>query len=346
LLVASVFDAFFANYQTRVRDLTRVATGGSGLLPQGDIHPDLAKLFAKEASRSASSLLNMCIRAFDYLPPVDITYGDYLRALITADFELSPSDEFGQRNALIEGFRRRGIYPENVFSLAEESLKCDIAEVPLRTRKLEVGKAIAGLVLKEVADWRRLLEASSSSSDNIDAVHFDDFEELEPRKEGDDYEWVKHDLAEDLRKYAWDNAEYLNLNRDLKIRVAGFHPTFRISPHGQLLVELVAQFVQTRPNADSTSIPFRGGTTLIFSADGEPRYVISKPITGPSATLSQRAQEYADFRYDRQQNFLKRHLYRNPASRWVDDETLQRNLRPHLHFSKLNVAGKRKHSWR
>jgi hypothetical protein len=27
----------------------------------------------------------MSIRAFDYLPPFDITFGDYLRALVTAD---------------------------------------------------------------------------------------------------------------------------------------------------------------------------------------------------------------------------------------------------------------------
>src|SRR5262249_19170324 len=120
--VAAVFDGFFATYQRRIRDLVRIATGGTGMLPAGDLHPDLINRIAGEASRAAQSILNMCIRAFDYLPPVDITFGDYLRALITADYELVPADEVGQRSAMIEAFRLRGIYPEQVASLAEESL--------------------------------------------------------------------------------------------------------------------------------------------------------------------------------------------------------------------------------
>ena len=38
--------------------------------------------------RSADQVLNMCIRALDYCPPVDVTFGDYLRAIITADRDL------------------------------------------------------------------------------------------------------------------------------------------------------------------------------------------------------------------------------------------------------------------
>src|SRR3712207_6058669 len=39
ILVAAVFDAFLAIYNSRIGDLKRIATGGSGLLPAGDIHP-------------------------------------------------------------------------------------------------------------------------------------------------------------------------------------------------------------------------------------------------------------------------------------------------------------------
>jgi hypothetical protein len=88
ILVAAVFDAFFKTYQNRIRDLIRIATGGTGRLPEGDLHPDLVNRIATEASRTAQSILSMCIRAFEYLPPVDITFGDYLRALVTADSEL------------------------------------------------------------------------------------------------------------------------------------------------------------------------------------------------------------------------------------------------------------------
>jgi hypothetical protein len=85
ILVAAVFDTFFATYQGRIKDLVRIATGGTGRLPEGDLHPDLVNRIAGEASKTAKNILTMCIRAFEYLPPVDITFGDYLRALVTAD---------------------------------------------------------------------------------------------------------------------------------------------------------------------------------------------------------------------------------------------------------------------
>ncbi|HEX2269956.1 MAG TPA: hypothetical protein VHH35_10490, partial [Pyrinomonadaceae bacterium] len=122
ILVAAVFDGFYKTYQRRITDLVRIATGGTGTLPQGDLHPDLVNRIATEASRTAQRVLDMCIRAFDYMPPVDVTFGDFLRAMITADFELVPDDEFNSRGAMIEAFRMRGIYPDGVGSLAEESL--------------------------------------------------------------------------------------------------------------------------------------------------------------------------------------------------------------------------------
>ena len=58
-----MFDAFVRMYGTRVADLRRIATGGTGELPKGDIHPDLAHRFAEEAVRLSQRVLNMCIRA-------------------------------------------------------------------------------------------------------------------------------------------------------------------------------------------------------------------------------------------------------------------------------------------
>ncbi len=123
ILVAAIFDAFLRMYSNRVADLRRLATGGSGVLPDGEIHPDLANRLAGEAMRLAQRVLNMCIRAVDYLPPVDVTFGDYLRALITADSDFYPADVHRYRLAFIEAFRDRGIYPLDVKALAEDSLK-------------------------------------------------------------------------------------------------------------------------------------------------------------------------------------------------------------------------------
>lgn len=123
ILVAAVFDAFLSIYQGKTRDLVRLASGGTGELQQGELHPDLVKRLAQEAAKSASDVLNICIRALDYCPPVDLTFGEYLRALITADMDLVPDDRDGYRVAFIEAFRRRGIYPDDVRTLSEDSLR-------------------------------------------------------------------------------------------------------------------------------------------------------------------------------------------------------------------------------
>lgn len=123
ILVAAIFEAFINIYKRRVADLLRIATNGSGILPQGELHPDLVNRLANEASKAARHVLNMCIRALDYCPPVDITFGEYLRAIITADIDLVEDDTWNYRLAFIDAFRRRGIYPEGIKALSEESLR-------------------------------------------------------------------------------------------------------------------------------------------------------------------------------------------------------------------------------
>jgi hypothetical protein len=122
ILVAAVFDAFLEIYYRNIADLKRIASRGTGVLPIGDLHPDLVHRMAAEASKVAQRLLTACIRALDYLPPLDVTFGDYLRALVTADVDLAPNDSGLVRLAMIEGFRRRGILPRDVRTLTVESL--------------------------------------------------------------------------------------------------------------------------------------------------------------------------------------------------------------------------------
>ena len=130
ILVAAVFEAFLSIYERRVADLNRIASNGTGILPQGELHPDLVNRLATEAAKTAKHILFMCIRAIDYCPPTDITFGEYLRAIITADRDLVSEDPFAYRLAFIEAFKKRGIYPKGVNSLSVESLQYPKISIP------------------------------------------------------------------------------------------------------------------------------------------------------------------------------------------------------------------------
>jgi hypothetical protein len=59
ILVAAVFAAFAKVYHARTRDLFRIATEGTGVLREGDIHPDLVNRLAEEAERCSDRALQM-----------------------------------------------------------------------------------------------------------------------------------------------------------------------------------------------------------------------------------------------------------------------------------------------
>ncbi|MCG8602890.1 MAG: hypothetical protein MI807_22280 [Verrucomicrobiales bacterium] len=148
IFVAAVFEAFLTVYKGRIKDLLRIASGGSGILPKGEIHPDLVNRMATEASKTASHLLNICIRAVDYCPPVDITFGDYLRAMITADCDIVEDDPHNYRLALINSFRRRGIFPEGIKTLGVEILNYPRPELSGRFEEL------FGIIVKYLRDFK------------------------------------------------------------------------------------------------------------------------------------------------------------------------------------------------
>jgi len=303
VLVSAVFDGFFMTYQKRIKDLLRIATGGSGIIPAGELHPDLVNRISNEASMSAQATLNMCIRAFEYLPPVDITFGDYLRALVTADFELVPQDYFGQRAAMIEAFRLRGIYPNNVVSLAEESLLWHEPDEKIPPLPLEIIGKKTVILLREL-----LLEASQFGKIAVQAdTKPQELSEKEAKKrsaERNEFWEVRKELRDELKAYAKRNSKFLCLNQEVPIFPVGFHPVFRVSPNGQLLIELVVQFLQydSSYKEEFGGIPLRGGTTVVAAADGTIRYAIAKPL--PNRRLSEERKREASARVERQREYI------------------------------------------
>ena len=293
ILVAAVFDAFLAIYRNRVADLLRIATGGSGILPAGDLHPDLVNRLAAEATKSARHVLLICIRALDYCPPVDITFGEYLRALITADIDLVPEDEHNYRIAFIEAFRRRGIYPRDVRTLSVDSLVwCGLteAEQDALSRILPQKDDIAELKLDWdlTADRQRIHD---QSCDNRARVHRK-IMRGKGRAFARGYDVERAGAILGLRLGA----------RYIPMEIHSVRPTRRTSPEGRHVVDWVMEITQRRPawidedvqadnekawyalGAGNPKRPkpdffFRGGCTLIMDAESaRVRYVIRKNI--------------------------------------------------------------------
>jgi hypothetical protein len=152
ILVAAVFGAFMKVYKARTADLYRIATEGTGVLREGDIHPDLASRLADEASRCAFYVLQMCIRAIDYCPPVGITFGDYLRAIVTADYDVNPDDIYGYRLAFVESFRQWGISPKGMRSMSVESLMWPTGEEAMDEARVSMDSAEMDALFKVERD--------------------------------------------------------------------------------------------------------------------------------------------------------------------------------------------------
>lgn len=299
ILVAAVFDAFLSIYKSRIADLLRIATAGTGELPKGDIHPDLVERLAREASVSAGHVLNMCIRALDYCPPVDVTFGDYLRALVTADRDLVPDDDRGYRTAVIEGFRRRGIFPQGVRSLSSESLCWG---VPAGLEQEELKKLLPG-----VGGLRRLRPDWSLTTDRLQAWK-------DMKKNGKDiHDWLLSDAGLSLGTAVGlalgPDAPYSierNRNGVPVFEVHSVRPARRLGPDGQTLTDLVIEITQKRrgyfdpevqERVDKTKMAspppedfwMRGGCTVLIDFDrGGVRYCVGKRITSKVRLKGQR----------------------------------------------------------
>lgn len=330
ILVSAVFDGFFQTYERRIADLIRLATAGSGVIPEGNLHPDLVNRIATEATETADAVLKMCIRAFDYLPPVDVTFGDYLRALVTADYELEPEDHFNLRHDMIEGFRKRGIFPEGVASLAEESLLLrEDWDLPPLNRRL-VNSMLRGTsnVLDRSARRRNRLRRLQNYHNAI--IETDDPEDVET--DGADTGRVYPELW----KYAMDHAAALGLDPGRTVAIRGFHPVHRVARDGSALVEFVIQVVQTdREQTEKYGgLPLRAGATLVADADGVIRYVIPKPMPFPG--MSSDVKEEAERRETRFREFIAINDASNPHISWGSEAYFNNRMRRLGNFRALH----------
>jgi hypothetical protein len=301
LLVAAVFDAFLAIYKNRIRDLLRIATGGSGVLGAGALHPDLVNRLAHEAAKSAQHVLEISIRALDYCPPVDITFGEYLRALITADTDLVPNDDLNYRVAFIEAFRRRGIYPEGVRTLSVESLRW---RSPESLGRLE--EPLSELFAPSDEIRRREQRVPLDLSWDLSAERKAAYDQSE-RNHFTFHAWARKHLFERPEilaemGLAWKGTAPKTIHKnpdDIKTEIHSVRPARRLGPDGSFVTDLVVEITQRRKElrdpirGDAGHFQFRGGCTLLIDLKrNRVRYCIRKDILGETRLERQRRFEF------------------------------------------------------
>jgi hypothetical protein len=281
ILVAAVFDAFLTIYKARVADLLRIATEGTGVLPAGQLHPDLVGRLADEAAAAARRVLHMCIRALDYCPPVDVTFGDYLRALVTADAELDPLDADHRRVAFAEAFRRYGIIPEGVRTLSVDGLLW---------RPTSAAREESEIVVELVRTWA------------VDIVSFG------PNRKRDRLfslmEQRRAALHAYLRNTKRSGSKVLaEMDLEAPFEVHSIRPSLGRDwsgrPRFNWIVELTQrheEFLDPKRPGSTPDYYFRTGSTLVIdAATAHVRYSIRKPLD-PARRERQRAFQWGDAR--------------------------------------------------
>jgi hypothetical protein len=279
VLVAAVFDAFLTIYKARIADLLRIYTGGTGVLPEGAIHPDLARRLANEAVKSAKHILDICIRALDYLPPVDVTFFEYLRALITADFDLVADDRHNYRVAFVEAFRRRGIYPVNLDAPSRDTLRT-LSVDTLRwqgftwSKNSKTDRLLIDRYKKIITDLKRFSDA---------CFYVDDRSTLFKKTRVH-----RNRLQKQLEKIfaaAPEFARELGLDPELEtFKVQELRRALRISPDGKPIPQVIVALTQSKKIAEDkkNGVPeyaFHGGSTLVVDLSvPEVKYRVIKNI--------------------------------------------------------------------
>jgi hypothetical protein len=275
VLLSAVFQSFLEIYDARVADLKRLATSGTGVLPRGDIPVDLVNRMASEAACAADHVLKTCIRALDYCPPVDLTFGEYLRALITADMDLEPEDRFNYRTAFISGFRARGIFPQGVRNLSEATLRWGAPVFRMPTEMLRA--MLQGLDTSwNLSCDRREAYLRSERNARLLWRALQDLDE-------EALKVAEEDLGVFVRPgpHVPEGISCDKKTHRPKLQIHSVRPARRINSRGQQLMDLVVEATQRYevPNQSGEITTYRGGFTLLIDVENARiRYVVRKRV--------------------------------------------------------------------
>jgi hypothetical protein len=255
---------------------------------------------ANEASKSAGHVLRMCIRAIDYCPPVDLTFGDYLRAIITADVDLVANDNKDYRLAFIEAFKKRGIFPKGIKTLSVESLNYGFLSIddPQLSMPFNIIKDFLRRYCDEIfyvsnrEEIHRIKSKYISGGDGVQGLH----QRL----------YVKFDgmIAFEKLTGLCFNSDFveLGINPSRRTGYTGYpsyqihslHYLNRTGPNGKMIRQVMITLMQhagielsnkngiksavVKEKSKNNQFVFYGGCTLIFDLENGSLKVISKPL--------------------------------------------------------------------
>lgn len=202
----------------------------------------------EEGMDVAATLLTMAIRALDYTPPVHLTFGDFLSALLTADTQIRADDSrYGLRKGLLDWFSRYGIAPA---SEAADGLW----EAPAGNSQLVNEGVRFGSLQTDAVEMFRLVWANSEKL-NLNPTAYTRIASLRPciRTSPDDGLPLRETVAECLQY--------------VQIYASELEPFGLTKPEGM---------------ADDTEIALEGGSTLILDDYGRLKYEVHNRLPDPA----------------------------------------------------------------
>jgi subtilisin family serine protease len=269
ILVAAVYGALVSIYETRAAELLRLANPGEGAgCCRENLAPELLELLTERLVRCASQVLEMCIRAIDYLPPTDITFGEYLRAILTADFDIVPEDSHHYRVAFVESFRNWGVKIDGLHSAAEDSLLWQALDPGSFANECAELASLLGDFVREDFQY------ASSREDSFRIT-------AQWRRRISD--WLKEKFADRPGFDRWFGLD-LTLKDDkgepAKFYVRALRRVERTGPQGRVLPQAVLQITQTRDveNDDVKTFVMGGASLIVNTTTPGIDYVILKNV--------------------------------------------------------------------
>jgi len=202
---------------------------------------------AEEGAKSAAHLLNMAIRAIDYLPPTEFEFDDFVTAIISSDKEVAPQDEHEYRKSLTDAFAGFGIHakPNRMLDLVEVDsmpLYANLNFSEMRSQPDEIYRFIWANSL--------LLGIATDYYLNVDEVRAS-------VRIGPDGLIISEIVATYTQNLTGPISELVRISRD---------------EHG------VAKLHKPGSISGDTEVSLRGGGALIFDQFGKLKYHHAKPL--------------------------------------------------------------------